>query len=307
MPGAPNVRDRPATATCRRKRREIKGMTAARRTARRSASLPRSISVPRPCTSKPNAPASSAICCAAKPAAKATFCCCAICFPPIRRWSKDWNAIVGSPGVGALAEYRLDRAPAIEADLRGAVRRALEPRHSPACRRRDLCATGSQKAAEGDGARLIAHAYTRYLGDLSGGQILQRLLARSLQLRPAELTFYDFPRFSDLDALKTDYRKALDQAGARRGRSARRGRGRRHRVFAQYRPVLRRAGRWCCADRPQSQRRSRSRGSTGYFGVLSPPDVRDECQIRCSSTSAVRSVELRTLSSISAMRPVSTP
>jgi heme oxygenase len=40
--------------------------------------------------------------------------------------------------------------------------------------------SGCWKAAEGDGTRLIAHAYTRYLGDLSGGQILQRLLARSL-------------------------------------------------------------------------------------------------------------------------------
>ena len=70
------------------------------------------------------------------------------------------------------------------------------------------------KAAEGDGARLIAHAYTRYLGDLSGGQILQRLLERSLELRPSELSFYDFPRFADLAELKADYRKALDQAGA---------------------------------------------------------------------------------------------
>jgi heme oxygenase len=35
-----------------------------------------------------------------------------------------------------------------------------------------------------------------------------------LELGPGELSFYDFPRFSDLDALKSDYRKALDQAGA---------------------------------------------------------------------------------------------
>jgi len=35
-----------------------------------------------------------------------------------------------------------------------------------------------------------------------------------LELEPSELSFYDFPRFADLAALKTDYRKALDQAGA---------------------------------------------------------------------------------------------
>ena len=170
----------------------------------------------------------------------------------------------------------------------------------------ELYASRISEAAEGDGARLIAHAYTRYLGDLSGGQILQRLLARSLELRPAELSFYDFPRFSDLDALKADYRKALDQAGA---------------LAADPQAVIEEGAiafslniDLSCAvqsmalHRPAAtSRRSKRQRPAVYFSGLSPPDVRDECQIRCSSTSAVRSVELRTLSSISAIRPVSTP
>jgi heme oxygenase (biliverdin-producing, ferredoxin) len=78
----------------------------------------------------------------------------------------------------------------------------------------ELYARRIAKAAEDDGTLLISHAYTRYLGDLSGGQILQGLLARSLDLQPSELSFYDFSRFSDLDAMKTDYRQALDGAGA---------------------------------------------------------------------------------------------
>lgn len=73
------------------------------------------------------------------------------------------------------------------------------------------------EAAKGNGARLIAHAYTRYLGDLSGGLILQRLLTRSLELRPAELSFYDFPKYPDLAALKSAYREALDLAGRQAG------------------------------------------------------------------------------------------
>jgi heme oxygenase (biliverdin-producing, ferredoxin) len=115
--------------------------------------------------------------------------------------------------LGAIADYRLDRAPAIEADL-AALCGARWSRDIPLLAAGELYVSRVQEAAKGNGARLIAHAYTRYLGDLSGGQILQRLLARSLQLRPAELSFYDFPGFSDLDALKADYRKALDQAGA---------------------------------------------------------------------------------------------
>ena len=119
-----------------------------------------------------------------------------------------------SPRLGALAEYKLDRAPAIEADLVALCGGGWQ-HDIPLLAEAKLYADRISKAAEADGARLIAHAYTRYLGDLSGGQILQRLLARSLQLRPSELTFYDFPRFSDLEALKANYRKALDQAGAR--------------------------------------------------------------------------------------------
>jgi heme oxygenase len=117
-----------------------------------------------------------------------------------------------SPGVGVLAQYRLDRAPAIESDLR-ALCGAGWSNDLPLLAAGDVYAQRVAKAAQDDGSRLIAHAYTRYLGDLSGGQILQRLLARSPGLQAAELTFYDFPRFPDLDALKADYRKALDHAG----------------------------------------------------------------------------------------------
>ena len=117
-----------------------------------------------------------------------------------------------SRGLGQLAAYRFDRATAIEADLVSLCGERWR-QDVPLLAAGELYAARIAKAAEGDGAQLIAHAYTRYLGDLSGGQILQRLLARSLQLRPPELTFYDFPRFSDLEALKADYRRALDRAG----------------------------------------------------------------------------------------------
>ncbi|WP_291861025.1 biliverdin-producing heme oxygenase [Bradyrhizobium sp.] len=119
----------------------------------------------------------------------------------------------GSEGLAALAGFRFDRAPAIEADLAGLCGHRWE-RDIPLLSAGDIYARRIAKAAEGDGIRLIAHAYTRYLGDLSGGQILQRLLTRSLKLKPTELTFYDFPRFYDLEALKADFRQALDAAGA---------------------------------------------------------------------------------------------
>jgi heme oxygenase len=64
-----------------------------------------------------------------------------------------------------------------------------------------------------DGGRLIAHAYARYLGDLSGGQILKKLLGKSIGLTAPELTFYDFPAIADQRAFKDEFRDALDRAG----------------------------------------------------------------------------------------------
>jgi heme oxygenase len=116
-----------------------------------------------------------------------------------------------TPSLMAFTKYRLERSAALEADLVelcggdfGGI--PLLPEGEAYAQRVDAC-------AEGDGARLIAHAYTRYLGDLNGGQILKRLLMKKPGLRAAEVSFYDFPDYDDLPTLKADYRDALDQAG----------------------------------------------------------------------------------------------
>ncbi|CAN5845956.1 hypothetical protein BH11PSE3_BH11PSE3_11650 [soil metagenome] len=69
-------------------------------------------------------------------------------------------------------------------------------------------------AAGGNGERLIAHAYVRYLGDLSGGQALKRLLGRSLALGPEALSFYEFPGIADQAEFKSDFRASVDAAAA---------------------------------------------------------------------------------------------
>ena len=119
----------------------------------------------------------------------------------------------GSPTLRTLSNYKLDRAAAIETDLLAlsgpdwADRFPLLP-EAISYQQRIFFA-----ANEDNGERLIAHAYTRYLGDLSGGLIMKRLLARSLAISDEQLAFYDFPGFSDLAALKKDYREELDRAG----------------------------------------------------------------------------------------------
>lgn len=58
---------------------------------------------------------------------------------------------------------------------------------------------------------LVAHSYTRYLGDLSGGQILKGLIQEQLGPEHAAATaFYEFPEIPDPDTFKKAYREALD-------------------------------------------------------------------------------------------------
>ena len=54
----------------------------------------------------------------------------------------------------------------------------------------------------------MAHHYTRYLGDLSGGQAIGRVLDRAFGLNGAGLSFYEFPMRPK--PYKDGYRARLD-------------------------------------------------------------------------------------------------
>jgi len=59
---------------------------------------------------------------------------------------------------------------------------------------------------------LVAHSYTRYLGDLSGGQILKGIAERGMGLSGGFGTsFYEFKTIADEKAFKKVYRQALDE------------------------------------------------------------------------------------------------
>lgn len=68
------------------------------------------------------------------------------------------------------------------------------------------------EAAAGQGERLVAHAYTRYLGDLNGGQVIKRLLVRTLGVEPDGLSFYEFSAIRDLDHARRAFRSAIDRS-----------------------------------------------------------------------------------------------
>ena len=67
------------------------------------------------------------------------------------------------------------------------------------------------EVAEKDPYLLIAHHYTRYIGDLSGGQILKGIAQKALNPPAGEgLHFYDFPRIDNAKEWKIGYRSVLD-------------------------------------------------------------------------------------------------
>ena len=58
---------------------------------------------------------------------------------------------------------------------------------------------------------LVGHHYTRYMGDLSGGQILKNIAQKAMNMDGDDgLRFYVFDEIDDEKAFKTNYRSAMD-------------------------------------------------------------------------------------------------
>lgn len=113
-------------------------------------------------------------------------------------------------GVAAgFTDPALTRVPSLEADLAHLYGPAwestvevLDSTRAYADRLRDLAATSP--------THFIAHHYVRYLGDLSGGQMIGRTLAKVYGLGEAGTSFYRFEQIPDPRAYKIAYRAKLD-------------------------------------------------------------------------------------------------
>ena len=57
---------------------------------------------------------------------------------------------------------------------------------------------------------LVSHSYTRYLGDLSGGQILKKIAQNAMNLDGEGTAFYEFADIDDEKAFKDKYRAAMN-------------------------------------------------------------------------------------------------
>ena len=114
------------------------------------------------------------------------------------------------PVVGPFITEDLYRLPALEADLAHLIgpdwREAVVPTAATAA-----YAARIRRVAETWPEGYIAHHYTRYLGDLSGGQILRRGLQRMYDVGDDGLSFFVFERIDKPKLFKDGYRDRLDQ------------------------------------------------------------------------------------------------
>lgn len=116
------------------------------------------------------------------------------------------------PVVRSFYFPELFRIEAIERDLEFFGGRPLEQNAKAHLVLEELTAH-LNRLADDEPERLISHAYTRYMGDLSGGQILAKIVSKSMGLdrRGKGLEFYHFEKVGDIDEFKNNYRARLDQ------------------------------------------------------------------------------------------------
>lgn len=115
------------------------------------------------------------------------------------------DGLADDPVVGEVRDDRLRRVPHLRADLAalGSDVDTLVP--LPAVARY----VEAIEATRDDAARYVAHHYTRYLGDLSGGQVVAHRMRTHYGVDDSALSFYSFD-IEKLKRYKDSYRDRLD-------------------------------------------------------------------------------------------------
>lgn len=105
---------------------------------------------------------------------------------------------------------QLTRLPALELDLDFLVGPDWRDSVSPVPAADRYVARINEVAAEGWAGGFIAHHYTRYLGDLSGGQAISKIMQRQFGFDTNGVAFYLFDQIASPKQFKDTYREQLD-------------------------------------------------------------------------------------------------
>ncbi|WP_020664479.1 heme oxygenase (biliverdin-producing) [Amycolatopsis benzoatilytica] len=120
------------------------------------------------------------------------------------------DAIASDPVGGRFVFEELRRLPALERDLAHLVGPGWQAEIAPLASTQAYTARIAEAAKWSGG--FVAHHYTRYLGDIAGGQIIRRLLEKKYDLAKAGTLFYRFDQIGSAPAFRDRYRTQLDAA-----------------------------------------------------------------------------------------------
>lgn len=122
---------------------------------------------------------------------------------------QECRRLSGDPELADILDPRLERTTFLQADLEellALVGLGELPAQLPST------AAYVQRIHEtaAEPARLLGHHYLRYLGDLSGGQIIGRLVSRHYGVEDAHLSMWKFEGIEKHKPYKDEYRAKLD-------------------------------------------------------------------------------------------------
>lgn len=120
------------------------------------------------------------------------------------------DAHAGHPIAGPFVFEELRRGPALAADLAFLVGEDWAERIEPVPATEDYVRRIRTVAPDWPGG-YVAHHYTRYLGDLAGGQAVRKLLKRVYGVEGPGALFYHFD-VPNVPAFRKRYRALLDEA-----------------------------------------------------------------------------------------------
>ncbi len=116
------------------------------------------------------------------------------------------------PEVTPFLSPALTRLPALELDLEFLLGNDWHEQIAPVPTAVRYVDRIDAVAAAAWGGGFVAHHYTRYLGDLSGGQHIGKLMQRHFGFETNGIGFYLFDEIADPAEFKNHYRAELDAA-----------------------------------------------------------------------------------------------
>jgi heme oxygenase (biliverdin-producing, ferredoxin) len=122
------------------------------------------------------------------------------------------TTMLNDPIAAPFISPKLTRLPALERDLAFLIGADWRRQIIPLPTTEKYVARISTVATGWSGA-FIAHHYTRYLGDLSGGQFIRTLMQRQFGFAEDGVRFYNFEKIVDPKVFKDSYRARLDSTG----------------------------------------------------------------------------------------------